>query len=323
MDASGMSRLLASTNTALIRAWVAALRHVREVNPVQQVADRIRWHFGPEHLLDGLGDAVQSFASAEHNAYAGAAQAEARFADSTVRKKLLNFDPTDSDVMTWAERNRLDLVSGITVEQRILIRAMLIRIEQEGTNPLEAAKDILDSIGLTPYQDSLVASYERLLTRGAYGQALQRGLSSGVADGVIRRARDADRSLTPEQIDRAVDQYRQNAIRLRAETIARTESQRVAHQGSDALYKQALKRGDLDASQVECGWLATKDPRTRDTHREMNGQTRDWGEPFDSPSGAQLMFPGDPSAPGKEVINCRCTRTVRLRAVAEAARRAA
>lgn len=321
-----MSRLLSGTQSALTRAWAIAIRHVRDSNPVAEVADRIRHHFGPEHMLVGLDTAIASFATAEHNAYNAAAQAESRFASTAhdrVSKKLLNFDPADPDVMTWAERNRLDLVTGLTFEQRSLIRAMLIRIEEEGINPLTGARDILDSIGLTPYQEQLVESYRDLLTAGQYSQALQRELSSGTIDRSIRAARDADRSLTGEQIERAVAAYRQNAIRMRAETIARTESQRIAHQGSDGLYSQALRRGDLQAEQIECAWLATKDPRTRDTHREMDGQTRDWGEPFDSPSGAQLRFPGDPEAPAKETVNCRCTRTVRIKAVAEAGRRAA
>lgn len=319
-----MDRLLGSTRTALARAWAAAIRHVRESNPIPQLADRIRYRSGPDHLLDGLGDALYAFAAAEHSTYIAAGNAESRFADTTVRKKLLNFDPSDPDVLTWAERNRLDKVTGINAEQRILIRAMLIRIEEEGTNPLEAAKDILDSIGLTPAQEAAVASYRAALEAGQYTAALQRELSSGVADGVIRRARDADRALTTEQIARAVAAYRQNALRKRAETIARTESQRIAHQGSDALYQQAVRRGDINADQVICEWLPARaglSKHDREFHRGIAAVS--WGEPFVTGLGNEMMFPGDPRAPAREVVNCRCTRTVRIRAVAEAGRRAA
>lgn len=323
-----MSRLLSGTQTALTRAWATAIRHVRDSNTVADVADRIRWHFGPERLLVGLEDAIASFATAEHNAYNSAAVATARYASSPepIRKKLLGFDPVDPEVLSWAERNKLDLVTGLTFEQRSVIRAMLIRIEEEGTNPLVAARDILDSIGLTPGQEAAVDSYRDALTSGRYSQALQRELSSGVSDRSIRAARDADRLLTDDQIDRAVTAYRQNAIRLRAETIARTESQRIAHQGSDGLYAQAIRRGDLDADQIECGWLHSPGAKGRDDrefHKSMHGQTRAWGEPFISGLGNELMFPGDPDAPAKETVNCRCTRTVRIKAVAAAGRRAA
>lgn len=316
MDASGMSRLLATTQAALTRAWAVAIRHVRDSNPVADVADRIRHRIGPEGLLRGLDTAIASFASAEHNAYNAAAQAEARYASSSttaIHKKLLSFDPADPDVLTWAERNKLDLVSGLTFEQRSLIRAMLIRIDEEGINPVQAARDILDSIGLTPYQEQLVEGYRDLLTAGSYSQALQRELSSGIADRSIRAARDADRALTSDQIERAVTAYRQNAIRMRAETIARTESQRIAHQGSDALYAQAVKRGDLPVSQIECAWLpapAGLSKHDRDFHRGIEPVT--WGEPFVTGLGTEMMFPGDPKAPARENVNCRCTRTVRL-----------
>ena len=313
-----MSRLLASTHTALARAWAAALRHVRSVNTPEQVADRIRWHFGPDKLLDGLTEAITSFAAAEHSAYNAAAAAEARFVDAdhiSIRKKLLNFDPGDTDVLTWAERNRLDLVTGLTFEQRSLIRAMLIRIEEEGTNPLVAAKDILDSIGLTPQQEAAVTSYRAALESRQYTAALNRELSSGNADRSIRAAREADRSLTTEQIDRAVAQYRQNAIRLRAETIARTEGLRIAHQGSDALYRQAIARGDIDVDRLVCEWLhsprrTTRQPR--EFHQVMHGQQRPWGVPFVSGLGNELRFPCDPEAPAEETINCGCARTVRI-----------
>ena len=36
------------------------------------------------------------------------------------------------------------------------------------------------------------------------------------------------------------------------------------------------------------------------------------GEPFESPSGALLMYPVDPSAPAAEVINCQCQLTTRV-----------
>lgn len=53
-------------------------------------------------------------------------------------------------------------------------------------------------------------------------------------------------------------------------------------------------------------WLATMDTRTRESHRIADGQPRPLGLPFDV-GGFPLMFPGDPSGPAGEVIQCRCT----------------
>jgi hypothetical protein len=51
----------------------------------------------------------------------------------------------------------------------------------------------------------------------------------------------------------------------------------------------------------------------------MDGQERGLNEPFDSPSGAQLMYPGDPDAPAEEVINCRCAVLISFKSTAPTA----
>lgn len=57
-------------------------------------------------------------------------------------------------------------------------------------------------------------------------------------------------------------------------------------------------------------WVATKDARTRDVHAEADGQTVEIDKPFEV-GGEKLMFPGDGSASGWNLYNCRCTmRTV-------------
>lgn len=52
-------------------------------------------------------------------------------------------------------------------------------------------------------------------------------------------------------------------------------------------------------------WIAVADDRTRDAHLELDGQTADVNEPFDSELGP-IMYPGDPSADDANVWNCRC-----------------
>lgn len=79
----------------------------------------------------------------------------------------------------------------------------------------------------------------------------------------------------------------------RAETIARTESHNSVSAGTFETYKAA------DVERKE--WLATKDSRTRDSHRAIDGEVK----PIDQPFSNGLMYPGAPG-PAKEVINCRC-----------------
>jgi uncharacterized protein with gpF-like domain len=53
-------------------------------------------------------------------------------------------------------------------------------------------------------------------------------------------------------------------------------------------------------------WLSTVDSRTRPTHVAADQQRTLLTSPF-IVGGAQLLFPGDPTGPADEVIQCRCT----------------
>lgn len=54
-------------------------------------------------------------------------------------------------------------------------------------------------------------------------------------------------------------------------------------------------------------WMATLDNRTRHAHAMLDGQTVDVDKPF-KVDGYEIMYPGDSSAPGYLVYNCRCTQ---------------
>lgn len=68
----------------------------------------------------------------------------------------------------------------------------------------------------------------------------------------------------------------------------------------------SYKRAQDDGIILEREWIATKDSRTRDWHGELDGATKPIDEPFENAFG-KIMYPGDPSAHGANVYNCRCT----------------
>lgn len=87
---------------------------------------------------------------------------------------------------------------------------------------------------------------------------------------------------------------------IRAARTAMTSAQNGGRMDS---YKAAADMG----MKIRKRWVATKDDRTRKSHKKMDGETVDWDKPFSN----GLMFPGDSSGPGRETYNCRCTmRTV-------------
>jgi hypothetical protein len=89
----------------------------------------------------------------------------------------------------------------------------------------------------------------------------------------------------------------------RATVIARTETIGALNASrADAFAAVAEETGE----ELEMVWLATDDRRTRPTHDAADGQRVPVGGRF-IVGGFPLAFPGDPTGPPQEVIQCRCT----------------
>lgn len=65
----------------------------------------------------------------------------------------------------------------------------------------------------------------------------------------------------------------------------------------------SYKRADKMGIKMRQQWMATLDGRTRDSHVALDGETREVGKKFSN----GCRYPGDPSGPGSEVYNCRCS----------------
>jgi SPP1 gp7 family putative phage head morphogenesis protein len=128
------------------------------------------------------------------------------------------------------------------------------------------------------------------LNRKAIEQTLTRSLLSGIMLG------ESTQKLTK----RIQEQY--NGNRAQAARIARTEASRI----ENAAKQDAFDVGEKKGLKIEKTWIATKDPRTRDTHKEADGQTVSNDKPF-IVGGEKLMYPGDEAGSAWNVINCRCT----------------
>ena len=89
-----------------------------------------------------------------------------------------------------------------------------------------------------------------------------------------------------------------NLSDYRATLIARTETV--------GGYSQASFLAALDAGAVRKTWLATADQRTRETHRQENGNTTAMNKRFTL---TKSRWPADPTAPASQSIQCRCALT--------------
>lgn len=95
----------------------------------------------------------------------------------------------------------------------------------------------------------------------------------------------------------------------RARTIAQTETHRAWQAGilASAMYYQP-QTGPAWVKE----WHTEMDGQERPSHKRANGQVQPLNEPFEV-GGSLLRYPGDPTAPADEVINCRCDMIIRER----------
>lgn len=86
-----------------------------------------------------------------------------------------------------------------------------------------------------------------------------------------------------------------------ANRIAQTERNRVQSQARSDTIREAAEAGVV----MHKRW-STRMVNSRDSHVALNGVEIPEGEKFHTIWGNALAYPGDPDAPAREVINCRC-----------------
>lgn len=93
----------------------------------------------------------------------------------------------------------------------------------------------------------------------------------------------------------------------RATVIARTEVIGANNAGAAGAAAANAVMFGTGPETVAKEWLATSDHRTRESHSAADGQVViGLNTPF-VVGGSWLQYPGDPSGPAREVVNCRCT----------------
>lgn len=123
----------------------------------------------------------------------------------------------------------------------------------------------------------------------------QKQIANSISQGIIQ-------GETIDQISKRVARDTCISAGRSSMLYARTAVTGAQNAGRVERMKEAQEMG----IQIQKRWMCTLDGRTRDAHRNLDGQTVDVDEPFKSDLG-DIMYPGDPSAHPANVYNCRCT----------------
>lgn len=235
-------------------------------------------------------------------------------------KVLFQFNIRNPVAEAWLRNYSATLVKEVVADQVVMARNVLQAGLSVGANPKTTALDLVGRIskatgkreggliGLTSSQEEWVRNYAAELSSNNPTAALSRALRDKRFDATVLRAAKEGKALTSAQINTMVTAYKNRALRYRAETIARAETITALHTAQEQAMQQAIQSGAIKQSQVTYIWRTAHDKRVRHTHRTMDGQIKPMGQAFVTGSGAHLMYPGDPSGPAAEVINCRCFR---------------
>lgn len=180
-----------------------------------------------------------------------------------------------------------------------------------GTLDKSTGKRVGSAIGLTKKQNEsiLKAALELKNDPAAF---LRRKLRDKRFDRSIRKALREGKPVPADVQAKALGRLKDNTLRYRAQSIARTETVAALQMGNRQAYQQAIDKGLITPEDIEREWSSSGDNRVRESHNDMDGQTVAWDEPYTTPSGAKLMHPCDPAGPAEEVINCRCWEIIRI-----------
>ncbi len=314
---------LASADQATIKALAEAIQ-AGQVGTVLAL-------LGLNQMEARLGPAVAEIRQTLARAGALAAASAPTIPQLVGPDLTITFDLYNPRTLQFLEQYEMGLIREISETTRAGIRQMVTDGIVQGRNPRAVARELKKSVGLTQRQAKAVSNFRRELedfhlkrSAGAWNLGGKKSKAPGGAgvfmidedgnplDGIMhRRLRDFrfDRSLqramqtgkplTPEQIDKMVDRYRQRMIKFRAETIARTESMRAVNHGNDQAWRQAADQG---IGRVLKFARTAGDERVRIGHRRIP-KLNEGGVPIDQP----FMTPSGPKMISPFGIGCRCT----------------
>lgn len=328
MAANNFEQLIGEWETRLQRAFLAAVYLIRDQAQIDNIAKML-----DRGDVDGALRAVgldpsqfRAFDSALAQAYEAGGTATVaglpilRAADGL--RLRFQFNIRNPQAEGWLTTYSGNLIRDIFDDQKQMIRDVLARGMKAGANPKSVALDLVGRIGpnghrqggligLTQSQEQWVQNYADELASNNPAASLTRVLRDKRFDKTVRKYAEMGQPVPAPLRATMEASYRNRALRLRAETIARKESITALHAAQDEAMRQAVAKG-LDSTTVTYVWRTAHDKRVRDTHKTMDGQVRPYGEDFVTGAGVALAYPGDPSGPAAEVLNCRCFREPRV-----------
>lgn len=220
------------------------------------------------------------------------------------------FDVVNPLVSEWINKYIPTNIKEITDTTRDAITSTLRQGTSNGDTPQTMARYIKDTIGLTGAQAKAVINYRKQLEAKSnlYGMTPAQQRLIGIRDQQIIGRHLREGHLTKDKIDEMVTRYRKNLVKLRAETIARTESFRAVNEGRHLAWKKSVSDGLIKEGDIVRKWVTARDDRVRPNHAAIPRMNKDGvgiNEPFNTPTGKIMNPPYG--------VNCRCAVVTKIK----------
>lgn len=331
-----LERILADYEPVIRKAFIEAIETIRSDTVIEAIIERLEKGDieGAVRAVPIDNAAFNPVAEAIRQTFnAGgvvAISALPRLTDPFGHRLTVRFDACNLGAERWLANRSSTLVTSIVEDQKRAIRSALTACMQAGRNPRSVALDIVGRVekitgrrtggilGLTSQQASFVENARQELNSGqpqALKAYLTRTRRDKRFDRSVLKAIDSGGPLPTSTTAKMLNRYEASLLKLRGDTIARTEAMESLNASQQEAMEQTLEKTGYADQDVERVWKSASDARVRDSHDAMNGQkVKGLNTPFITPDGYQLKCPGDRSlgAPGSETINCRCIQLVRL-----------
>lgn len=330
MNKRQFMKLLDEASPAVQQAFIASIQSFATSVPIKELEaaiaandmtrmfDLLAYDRGDFSIFDrALADAMAQGGDATSAYFAKVAASQGA---NVVR---VPFDATNPAATSWLRERSSTLVVEIVDQQRDAIRELLTVTTEHGRGVRSTALDIVGRInratgrreggvlGLTSQQAAYAQNAMVELTSGDPAQLrnyLDRKLRDKRFDGLVYKSIQDGKPISGEKAGQMVGHYRNKLLRMRGETVARTETIAAMNEAKSQMLDKLVSDGIVRDQDIDLEWDASEDGDTRDSHKAMDGQRRRKGTPFRSGAGNLLMYPGDRSngAPAEDVINCRC-----------------
>lgn len=173
---------------------------------------------------------------------------------------------------------------------RAKMKAVKAEARKKGKDEAKALKDLLWN------KQQVNSIMTQAILQGESVPKIAKRMREGLKPSFTAEEIKKTRKMTAKQVARELARKNQQASIRNARTMT-TGAQNAGRRDA---YQRAVDLG----IEMQEEWIATLDPVTRDSHRDVDGERKEVGDDTTFSNG--LRFPGDPYGAPAEVYNCRC-----------------